>query len=138
MVTKDEALKMAIERLEVFQMGFGGLTDVIQACKEALSQPSMTYEQGFAHGYEAYKAENTAQEPVAYTDKYRNFLEWDIKDLCDKAVCKKHEAIPLYSAQPQKQWVGLSDDDFKDTSWFTDEFIEGANWAQNKLKGLNT
>lgn len=40
--------------------------------------------------------------------------------------------------QPQKQWVGLSDGDFKDTSWFTDEFIEGANWAQNKLKELNT
>lgn len=40
--------------------------------------------------------------------------------------------------QPQKQWVGLSDDDFNDASWFTDEFIEGANWAQNKLKELNT
>ena len=42
------------------------------------------------------------------------------------------------TVETQRQWVSLSDDDFKNTSWFTDEFIEGANWAQNKLKELNT
>lgn len=48
------------------------------------------------------------------------------------------EACILALTPAQQQWVGLSDDDFNDASWFTDEFIEGANWAQNKLKELNT
>ena len=50
--------------------------------------------------------------------------------LAAKEACKE--------ALAQTQWVGLSHDDFNDASWFTDEFIEGANWAQNKLKELNT
>lgn len=41
--------------------------------------------------------EQPAQEPVAWTDEYKNFLEWDKESLCDKAVCKDHEAIPLYT-----------------------------------------
>ena len=54
--------------------------------------------------------EQTAQEPVAWTDEYKNFLEWDKELLCDKAVCKDHEAIPLYT-HPAPSWQGLDIDD---------------------------
>ena len=38
MMTKDEALKMAIETLEAFEIT-GYCDETIQACKEALEQP---------------------------------------------------------------------------------------------------
>jgi hypothetical protein len=63
----------------------------INACKEALEQP--------------------AQEPVAWTDEYKMYLEWDKESLCDKAVCKEHEAIALYT-HPH-QWQGLTDDEIQ-------------------------
>jgi chemotaxis regulatin CheY-phosphate phosphatase CheZ len=60
-MTKDEALKMAIEALNDSLTRFSTFNemqhDAIQACKDALEQPEMTYEQGFAHGYEAHRAE---------------------------------------------------------------------------------
>ena len=48
---------------------------------------------------EQHKSE--AVEPVAYTDSDNNYLEWTIEALCEKAVCSKNDAIPLYtSPQP--------------------------------------
>ena len=38
----------------------------INACEEALEQPSFDYNTAFSHGYEAHKAEQPAQEPVAW------------------------------------------------------------------------
>lgn len=72
-------------------------------------------------------------QPVAYMND-AGFAYAEFKEDLDPYYGK---IIPLYTS-PQKQWVGLSHDDFNDASWFTDEFIEGANWAQNKLKELNT
>jgi len=87
-----EALKMAIEWIENPFVTTPALkTEVLNACKKALEQP--------------------AQEPVAWTDEYKNFLEWDKESLCDKAVCKEHEAIPLYT-HPH-QWQGLTDDEIQ-------------------------
>ena len=89
-MTKDEALKMAIEALpELISTAqcefdsqhkayegypamyhrYGYLKDIaddgtktLEACKEALEQPTMTYEQGFAHGYEAHRVEQALKE----------------------------------------------------------------------------
>ena len=52
-MTKDEALLMAIEAL----LYGTDHTKAVKACKEALEQPNLTYEDGFAHGYEAHGAE---------------------------------------------------------------------------------
>ena len=100
-MTKDEALKMAIDSLEMahdlqltgilsfkkYKLNCDAdlikkLEKTLNACKEALEQP--------------------AQEPVAWTDEYKMYLEWDKESLCDKAVCKEHKAIALYThpAQP--------------------------------------
>ena len=73
-----EALLMAIDFMKTLTIDVGIKTwnekhrkEAIQACKEALEQPAMTYEQGFDHGYEAHrveqKLEQPAQEPVAFT-----------------------------------------------------------------------
>lgn len=62
-MTKDEALKMAIEVMENIEIPYDKFAiEAIQACKEALEQPAMTYEDGFAHGYEAHRAEQALKE----------------------------------------------------------------------------
>ena len=85
-MTKDKALKLALEALEgvlddapkVFDASISGGTyeviqcrDAITAIKEALAQP--------------------AQEPVAWATKF--------------------DAVPLYAAPPQRPWVGLEAED---------------------------
>ena len=82
MVNKtQEALKMAIEALELANGAetvegiFLDNSYEINACKAALEQPSMTYEQGFSHGYEAHKAE-TALDRMAENARELG-LEWE-------------------------------------------------------------
>jgi hypothetical protein len=42
---------------------------------------------------------------------------------------------PIYTAPPQREWQGLTDEDVGTVS---DEFLEGALWAEAKLKEKNT
>ena len=138
-MTKDTALKMAIEAISRFKDDslddktyFQMCKDASFACSKALEQPAQEpvlyidqsglagielswYSKGYDDGMtEANK--QTTQEPVAWIDEYKMFLEWDKETLCDKAVCKKHEAIPLYTHP--KQWQGLSDDEIWDVANF--------------------
>ena len=62
-MTKDKALKMAIEVMENIEIPYDKFAiEAIQACKEELEQPAMTYEDGFAHGYEAHRAEQALKK----------------------------------------------------------------------------
>jgi hypothetical protein len=153
MVTKDEALKMAIEALpELISTAqcefdsqhkayegypamyhrYGYLKDIaddgtkaLQACKEALEQP--------------------AQEPVAWMDRtYGNLHKVNYGD-----------SIPLYT-HPAPAWHKLSDDEIKNKlKWFQDNqlftqqmrtemewasiwFKIGVHWAEQALKEKNT
>jgi hypothetical protein len=115
-MTKDKALKMAYDWVNEYAP-----PEVVQACKEALEQPTMTYEDGFAHGYEAHRAEQAleqpAQEPVAWiiqtqkidgepTAPYAMMGKYKyVADTCDFG-----EPIPLYT-HPAPTWQGLSDDE---------------------------
>jgi hypothetical protein len=113
-MSKDEALKMAIATMEAANIIIKTkhIDESIQACKEALEQPTMTYEQGFAHGYEAHRVEQEleqpAQEPVAWMspDK-KSRLEFARKD----TVYGSH-TIPLYT-HPAPSLQGLSDDEIE-------------------------
>jgi hypothetical protein len=67
--------------------------------------------------------QHSLQNPVAWTDEYEMFLEFDKEILCDKAVCKEHEAIPLYT-HPH-QWVVLTDDEIN--SFYGKSTYEGLN-----------
>jgi hypothetical protein len=87
-----EALKMAIEWVEEWKGIAPSKIELLRVLREALEQPAMTYEQGFAHGYEAHRVEQEndkqesivslwdaltdekpAQEPVAW-DKFHELL----------------------------------------------------------------
>jgi hypothetical protein len=97
MNSKDEALKMAIEKLELWHGRYISMTciaaeldfkEIINACKEALEQP--------------------AQEPVAYLSTYS----------------KANEIIKTYQAQPlsDDEITNLEADSYFKTSHDTWEF----------------
>jgi hypothetical protein len=128
-MTKNESLKMAIEALEqAHSLAFKEIAgsppdevlfeDAIQACKDALEQPTMTYEDGFAHGYEAHRAEQAleqpAQEPVAWINYvWKPYEEESDDDGFYPDVdldTYDNGGEPLYT-HPAPSWQGLSDDE---------------------------
>ena len=59
------------------------------------------------------------QEPVAWKERHTTFCNTS-KDLCDG------DPIPLYTAPPKREWVGLTDDEIKE--------IIGP-WGDTPIKG---
>mgnify|MGYP000517670396 CR=1 FL=1 len=57
-------------------------------------------------------------------------------------VSDKTDCIPLYTAPPQREWVGLTDEEIREgnrESWVTTQAWESAVWwAESKLKEKNT
>ena len=108
----------------------------------------MTYEQGFAHGYEAHRVEQEleqpAQEPVAWRvllDESPEDTDWHYMT-GEPWECFKQSAEPLYT-HPAPSWQGLSDGEIQEHlgdelvtlhGW---SFVQGVRWADKKLKEKN-
>jgi len=91
-MTKDEALKLALEALEAAEIDGNceyGATEII---RKALAQP--------------------AQEPVAYWNVNGGFSHCMI-DKLDEAA--KHNPAPLFTSPPQRPWVELTDKEIWET-----------------------
>jgi hypothetical protein len=156
-MTKDEALHKALKVLNclnndrVYETAW--VKGAINACEEALEQPAqdyvlickrcgddlgidyvpdeqpaMTYEQGFAHGYEAHRVEQAleqlAQEPV---NNCPNCNSWFTKEI---------HSIPTH------QWQGLTDDEIQSIRIKTFDAIatnyEAYRAIEQALKEKNT
>ena len=95
-MTKDEALKMALETLEIWKGYMPHLWDktdeqAITAIKEALAQPE--------------------QEPVARWHFNSGFSHCQVHKLNEAS---KKNSAPLYLAPAQRTWVGLTDEEIMD------------------------
>ena len=131
-MTKDEALKLALEALKQIDeaMPFPVAKLAQKAIKEALAQPE--------------------QKPVAY-------LAWKEGKPCyegDDAVCEDavwpvdidddRTSMPVYTTPPQRTWVGLDSEEIRKAKHHMVEgayqysFKQGAEWAEAKLKEKNT
>jgi len=90
-MTKDEALKMAIEYIEKSQ--YEKRDEVINACKEALEQPNPEFD--------VVHYEQPAQEPVAwYWDNFRDGKPHaDVKRGSPKLDGIFGTPIPLYTKE---------------------------------------
>ena len=133
-MTKDEALKLALEALESSRVfvttrekikhpeGAEWYDQIITAIKEALAQPE--------------------QEPVVFWDGESRFVsqktkEWDKRTGgtlgfgCD---------IALYTTPPQRTWVGLTDEDFLEACQIAERgnYLVAFQRIQAKLKEKNT
>ena len=130
---KDPAMKQAMDKArEKLSPLFSHPTP------QTTQEHSMTYEDGFAHGYDAHLAdykEQPTQEPVAWM----HCVDEDITEFNDFQACPKCE--PLYTHP--KEWQGLSDDEIEEALSGTDpNFIHGSCtqgilWAEAKLKEKN-
>ena len=117
-----EALKLTLEALEEYADQEGktrAADEAITAIKAALAQP--------------------AQEPVAWMSEENDCIFFD----ADKPNPMDYDFwTPLYTAPPQRPWVGLTGEDFSTIKFpaemrFPAEFRAGARWAEDKLKEKN-
>lgn len=196
LVSKDTALKMAIEWFDMAEMdishhAYKSALPIIQACKEALAQPvqeqgepvavctvkplqgnesTRSYEIKWMNGNPIegwlYTTPTVAQgEPAAIV--HRGVAYWIGKEqpegtkLYTAPVIEQVEpfgyfkaepfgwidcasddefAVALYEAPPQRQWVGLSNDEIqkKYLSIQSHRYVEFAKAIEAKLKELNT
>jgi hypothetical protein len=105
-MTKDEALKLALEALETIAK---------------LTGARWALEQGYAGHLEAITAINQAlaaqpaqQEPVAwlmYKGEHAESFWFDKGDAYNFEMTPEHRWEPLYTTPPQSTWVGLTDEE---------------------------
>jgi len=115
-----EAMQIALEALESDPVSHAGLVNrkqAINALRQALAQPE--------------------QEPVAYETE--NELWWAHSGDINNWIRKN--GVPLYRRQPQREWVGLTDEEIAQglkESWVTEQAWQSAVWwAEAKLKEKN-
>jgi len=137
-MTKDEALKLALEALELNNSEWKSLADSGDAGywkAEEQDHYKQTNEAITAIKQARALAENARAlgldyEPVGWWDAKIGFFE------------EKHfdQLQPLYTTPPaaQRQWVGLDLDDMPDIRAGDHAFLSGALWAETKLKEKNT
>jgi hypothetical protein len=135
----------------------------ITAIKEALAQPVTKHAEELvklgwqyfdcpACGSEGARAfPKPEQEPVAFAMFKRGRLEsfWmDKGDAYEHEFTPEHKWESLYTIPPQRTWVGLTEDDNNGfelglaSCTFErhdpQSFIDGARWAEAKLRSKNT
>ena len=118
-MTKDEALKMALEAIEyVHDTGDTQTFDMcyakpaLAAIKEALAQPE--------------------QEPVAWMDEDGDVLSASV------VSGKGLRNIPLYTTPPQRTWVGLTEEEMMDAIYAPVTPMERGRRVEAKLRSKNT
>jgi hypothetical protein len=123
-MTKDEALKLALETLELANYKVAdycnGYTieevdDAITAINQALAAPtSAEYAMGYAEGFNDGCKPAPVQEPVAwrtYTGRGYYIIDLTFEEAQKNWPDRQHQ--PLYTNPPaaQRPWVGLTDDE---------------------------
>jgi hypothetical protein len=134
-MTKDEALRLALEFLEALgDNHWNDRQQAITAIKAALE---------------------AKDEPVAWMvnvdlanyqgqSEYRTILAWNAKPVWSGTheINEVLKAVPLYTTPPQRTWVGLTDEEIEQgckESWITEQAFQSAVWwAEAKLKEKNT
>ena len=77
-------------------------------------------------------SEQPEQKPVAWMR--------EDEDCTDCIVWEQTEehTIPLYTAPPRREWVGLDDEEMKELRDANFDLLYGARWAERKLREKNT
>jgi hypothetical protein len=125
-MTKDEALKLALEFVENSE---GGTADLEAHIKEALAQPE--------------------QEPLEYWNAVEGWVKIDeVREHFDSVGCGTiyktagEGREPLYTTSPQRTWVGLTGEEIEASkpTRSNDAVVWelAVEWAEAKLKEKNT
>jgi hypothetical protein len=94
------------------------LDDAIKAVEDALAEPAIKESLTVAE-----------QEPVAWmSDSDVGFYKEEFGN---------YPCVPLYTALPRREWVGLTDEDFEKEKFVDYNFMAGASFAEAKLREKN-
>ena len=150
-----ELMQDALDALNNFDKGNHGMrwqVPLIKALRARLAQPENDFnpdwdamavmveeQQRMAKRIEELEARlaQPEQEPVAW------FCKLPDNKISIKIVGKPTEGNwqPLYTAPPQREWVGLTDEEVvvrANAEVFAEAFARGVAWAELKLKEKNT
>jgi len=127
-MTDRELMQEALDALNNFDKGNHGMrwqVPIIKALRAALAQPE--------------------PKPVAWMlTELDGTPLIDCGDLVVKQrpvlVSDKTDCIPLYTAPPQREWQGLTDEEIRNEAnhhVFDESFFNGAVWARGKIKEKN-
>ena len=95
-------------------------SDTIESLRARLAQPEQEHSEqwwkhevsnAYANGYEKGRAsvKQPEQEPVAWADKYD--LDREGHDFWVSRQANVRTGVPLYTAPPQREWQGLTDEE---------------------------
>ena len=120
-MTKDEALKLALEALEYHTAQTRPIhqtSEAITTIKEALAQPG--------------------QEPVAYLSYKRQRLNIELKPqtFVEIPIATDWE-MPLYTTPPQREWVDLTEKEVDDIAFNSGDESSAILGALDKFKEKN-
>ena len=154
-MTKDEALKLALEALEEDELdmvddGNGNMVfrkeQALTAIKEALAQPEQepvlwmmpdgkTADKWALQFYGGQKGKPLYTTPPALTQPEQEPLAWIstgpasmIHWTADKPAYGD-DWVPLYTTPPQRTWVGLSDEEIAEFDTWHDTREEEVGWC---------
>jgi hypothetical protein len=145
-MTDRELLQQALDALESWQKTcldcgrsseeLGRATKSLQAIRTRLAELEPEETVG---GWPLYSG-IPKPKPVAWS--YDNKFNWDVwGDATWQISISQHQEradqIPLYTAPPKKEWVGLTDADLIELVAFTHMSIEDAKSVEAKLKEKN-
>jgi hypothetical protein len=124
-----EVMKLALSTLE----GWANYDDWVW--------PESALEQAKRNTIEAItalrQALETEQEPVAFINVEKQKLEWAKLTSWHTPTIVTLPKIPLYTAPPKREWVGLTDEDMEDLL-LNEDGVRFARYVEAKLKEKNT
>ena len=82
------------------------------------------------------QALETEQEPVAFINVEKQKLEWAKLTSWHTPTIVTLPKIPLYTAPPKREWVGLTDEDMEDLL-LNEDGVRFARYVEAKLKEKN-
>jgi len=140
-----EAMQMALEALESDPVSHLGLVHrklAITALRQALVNADDTSEK---------RVDETAKqehEPVAFINVEKQKLEWAKLTSWHTPTIVNLPKIPLYTAPPKKEWVGLTEEEIQNLGYLSEKFdASNSEWfdrwgfaraIEAKLKEKNT
>jgi hypothetical protein len=101
-----------------------------------MKTPCSQHESWYAQTLKAL-AKQEQGDPVAWIHCHGNFEEAYDRPLDEDEVLRGWTQIPLYTTPRQRTWVGLNWSDLPEEWVGNPAFMEGAKWAEAKLKGKN-
>ncbi len=94
----------------------------------------MDFAKGIASIYNTPPVRQADSEPVAFICQGNAYMADDVDEYCRA----KH--TPLYTAPPQREWQGLTDEEIRNEAKnhvFDESFFSGAVWARGQIMGKN-